>query len=537
MKYLSSLVIFGFFLVIACDRQISLSHEGLIGAYYGNADFTNIKYPEVIYSLENQWDKFNGHGSAWSGRYEGYLVSPVSGPVTICLESNQETLLAVGEEELIAAEGREKTKSTIRLKKGGQYLVRIAYAHFQGKTGGFRVSWSWPGQPDTLIPPGAIGFSDEQALEWNYIPEPDPSSIKPEQFTRARARFSIVFSEKGRFGGWPANGGIWSWGDEILVAFTNAAYKENLMHHSVDESRPTLSALARSLDGGESWKYEYPEHYPGDGRVLLPPAETVDFTHPGLVIKVSGDVFAVSYDRGHSFEGPYRFPDFGREKLTSRTDYIPVSRDSCLFFLSTEEEEQVQARLQDWAFCVLTPDGGRSFEFLSWINKPKYARSVMPSTVRTGDHTLVTALRRRYDKPFGDSLPKFSSNWIDAFVSFDNGNSWNLLGKVADTDMGKHNGNPPSLCQMNDGRLVLTYGYRAVPYGIRAKISEDRGRSWGEEIHLRDGAREFDMGYTRSVQRKDGKIVTVYYFTTIERKEQYIEACIWDPDDMIRPGQ
>jgi hypothetical protein len=263
----------------------------------------------------------------------------------------------------------------------------------------------------------------------------------------------------------------------------------------------------------------------------------VDFSHPDLVIKVSGDVFAVSYDRGVSFEGPYKFPDFGRKELTSRTDYIPISRDSCLFFLSTEEKELVQSRLQDWAFCALTPDGGRTFEFLSWINEPEHARSVMPSTVRTADHELITTLRRRYDQSFGDSLPKLSSTWIDAFTSSDNGRSWIRLGKVAETDMGKHNGNPPSLCLMEDGRLVLTYAYRAVPYGIRARISKNRGKNWGEEIHLRDGAREYDIGYTRSVQRSDGKIVTVYYFTTEERKEQYIEACIWDPDDLIRPGQ
>src|SRR5262245_32307961 len=29
----------------------------------------------------------------------------------------------------------------------------------------------------------------------------------------------IVHKEAGRFGGWPANNGIWSWGDEIVVGF------------------------------------------------------------------------------------------------------------------------------------------------------------------------------------------------------------------------------------------------------------------------------------------------------------------------------
>ena len=29
-----------------------------------------------------------------------------------------------------------------------------------------------------------------------------------------------VYCEAGRFGGWPANHGIWSWGNEILVGYS-----------------------------------------------------------------------------------------------------------------------------------------------------------------------------------------------------------------------------------------------------------------------------------------------------------------------------
>lgn len=39
-----------------------------------------------------------------------------------------------------------------------------------------------------------------------------------------------------------------------------------------------------------------------------------------------------------------------------------------------------------------------------------------------------------------------------------------------------------------------------------------------------------DIGYTRSVQRADGKIVTIYYWVGDPKKERTIEATIWDPD-------
>ena len=67
------------------------------------------------------------------------------------------------------------------------------------------------------------------------------------------------------------------------------------------------------------------------------------------------------------------------------------------------------------------------------------------------------------------------------------------------------------------------------PYGIRARISQDRGETWGDEIVLRDDGGNWDLGYTRTVQRPDGKIVTVYYYNLDADSERFIGATIWDP--------
>ena len=64
-------------------------------------------------------------------------------------------------------------------------------------------------------------------------------------------------------------------------------------------------------------------------------------------------------------------------------------------------------------------------------------------------------------------------------------------------------GNPPSMIKLKDGRLVITYGFRSAPYGIRAKISLDEGQTC-PEIVLRDDAGTWDLGYPRTVQRADG---------------------------------
>ncbi len=95
-------------------------------------------------------------------------------------------------------------------------------------------------------------------------------------------------------------------------------------------------------------------------------------------------------------------------------------------------------------------------------------------------------------------------------------------------------GNPPSLIALQDGRLALVYGYRSAPYGMRARLSNDRGVTWGEEIVLRSDAGGWDLGYPASVQRPDGNIVSVYYYNEDPDGECFIAATIWDPGPGLR---
>src|SRR5437660_148458 len=68
----------------------------------------------------------------------------------------------------------------------------------------------------------------------------------------------IVYREDGRFAGWPANHGIWSWGDEVLVGFSRGSYKDRGPYHHIDHDRPEEHLLARSRDGGRTWAVETP---------------------------------------------------------------------------------------------------------------------------------------------------------------------------------------------------------------------------------------------------------------------------------------
>ena len=51
----------------------------------------------------------------------------------------------------------------------------------------------------------------------------------------------------------------------------------------------------------------------------------------------------------------------------------------------------------------------------------------------------------------------------------------------------------------------------------------------GGVIQMSHGAGGRDIGYPRSVQRTDGKVVVVYYWHDTPKGDRYIAATIWEP--------
>ena len=330
----------------------------------------------------------------------------------------------------------------------------------------------------------------------------------------------LVFGESDKFAAWPANNGVWSWdGKEILVGFSYGGYKVKKSH---DIEKPQFNVLGRSTDGGLTWKIEDPENFSGDDVEAKPSPGGINFSHPDFAMRVGGEEFFISYDRGKSWQGPYLFGDFGLPEselteITSRTDYIVNGPKDCFIFTAVRKPDKFGT---DRAFCMRTTDGGKTFKFVSWIVAPEDPyRAVMPSTVRLSGNKLVTAIRRR-------AHPK-DECWVDAYISNDNGKSWKFLSRVGET--GNWNGNPPALARLTDGRLCCVYGNR-TERRMYAGISDDQGATWGERIILRDDFREDteqDLGYPRLVQRADGALVAMYYWATKERPQQHIAATIW----------
>jgi len=352
--------------------------------------------------------------------------------------------------------------------------------------------------------------------------------------------YRVVAAAEGRFLGWPANHGLWHWehGRELLVGFADGPWVKKESGHQIGE--PQYNRLARSLDGGSSWVRESPEPFVGteaDRDPVVTP-EPLRFDHPDLALRVvagsrgKGEErigrFFVSLDRGRHWKGPFLFAGLEEDPrleglvTTSRTSVLVNGPGSLLVMMSAMDPRlgKVANRL-DKPFVAASEDGGRRFRFVSWVVPWQDPfRAVMPSSVRLPSGELRTALRRR--DPRGED----SANWVDLFASADGGRSWSWLSRVGET--GLHNGNPPALTLLRDGRLACVYGNRTQQQML-LRTSADGGRSWSEERRIRANPFNYDLGYPQLAENHRGELVVLYYLATEERPHSYIEAALLRP--------
>ncbi|MDB6169557.1 MAG: exo-alpha-sialidase [Verrucomicrobia bacterium] len=252
------------------------------------------------------------------------------------------------------------------------------------------------------------------------------------------------------------------------VIYGAVSYSWKGEKYSFEDWRAETYAL-RSKDRGQTWQ---------------PPA------------KVNIAPYTWAYPFGRIIE----MPD-GTLLMTLFAGYLPVTlrgspaddKDDVTRRLRRLADAKPEAQRGDFCLVVRSKDQGQT-----WGDPSIIARQYNEvCAMRLADGRLMAAIR---------SSEKGAQ--LDVTFSSDNGYHWS-----APESLTRNQEHPADLLQLRNGDILLSFGERNKPYGVQAMISRDQGRTWDRNnryILAWDGDHG-DLGYPVTVERKDGKLVTIYY--------------------------
>jgi sialidase-1 len=316
---------------------------------------------------------------------------------------------------------------------------------------------------------------------------------------------------------------------ELLVAFRRApdarSFSDSAKVTHTDPSSQLV--LVRSTDNGETWtkKTQLIFAHPRGG-----------LQDPCMVQLNDHSILCASYgwalipkDAGQNLKNPFRHGDFvfmggtmyrsddgakswdeiplpptrGEERLDPFNRPVPAynrgamcqGKDGRLFWVTAMENPGnpkvtgthlliSDDRGRTWNYaCPVATDEKVTFNETSIYETPK---GDLVAFLRTGNFDDHTAIARSTDG--GKSFAK----WEDAGFQ----------------------GHPHYALRLPDNRVLLVYGYRHKPFGIRARVlnAECTDFKTAREIILRDDGGGFDLGYPWATMLSDDRALVVYYF-------------------------
>ncbi len=144
-------------------------------------------------------------------------------------------------------------------------------------------------------------------------------------------------------------------------------------------------------------------------------------------------------------------------------------------------------------------DDGQTWEWLAEIpardgDDPNAYHELHMVEAENGD--LIAHIRNHNKKSAGETLQSDSK---------DGGKTWSQPRSIGVWGLPSH------LLKLNDGRLLMSYGYRRKPHGNLARVSSDNGKTWSEAITISNDGITGDLGYPSTVQLDDSSLLTAWY--------------------------
>jgi len=357
------------------------------------------------------------------------------------------------------------------------------------------------------------------------------------------AEHAVVYRREDEFASHPYVSGFWETGAGHLVAnFSTRKVDylgdpDNLSHNNLGRNSGGGTVTVRSEDRGRTWHeakraaddVRTPQPRAGEAPDSLAEIGPIDYTNKDVLVANSSTAFGapesrafvrVSKDAGLTWSRSVMLPLDGLQSLSAINSATVRPDGRCLLFMFEVSKDGWNRH----NLVYRSTDDGTSFHFMSFIT-PKDD----PFAAGSGDWKGPYAFGgHRWFYPRGLMLPNgrilcvlrcqrdpTSVMWTELYKSDDGGQTWQFLSRVNDF------GEPSSPVRMRDGRLVMVYGYRMPPYGVRAVVSEDEGLTWGSEIIVRDDGGSWDLGYPNAWEAGPGRIGTIYYFN---RKDDPVQV-------------
>lgn len=378
---------------------------------------------------------------------------------------------------------------------------------------------------------------------------------------------AVIYRNEHEFASHPYTRGFWETPGHGLIcnfslatvdyAAAAAGHPDLLNHTFLVTNSPggRRGATVRSDDNGRTWKVTSVDPHRPNNDVMVPrvgidgrpgplsEVGPVDFTDPKVLVTnfnylymqndplvrdFYGDLktftemaerhsfFRISKDAGRTWSRSAMLPMDNLANLAAYDSATIRADGRCLLFMTGSAPGFGGAPGSNGPLVYCSTEDGTDFHFLSWIAPDRHGGPpfMYPRGVALPNGRLLCVLRRDRDWS--------AAQWTEIYSSDDGGGTWQFLSRATDF------GAPSAPVLMSDGRLVLVYGRRMDPPGIRAVVSKDGGRSWSPEIIVRNDAGSWDIGYPRAWEVSPGRVGVVYYYNAKDDPMQ-VKTNAWPP--------